>query len=293
MWGRHSVLPFAHDPLARFLPWLIAFMTYLAVLGLAGFQVLNGVVDQWHRDLSGTFTVQIPVSGNAETDDANVRAALDILWTAPEVTHADSIPESRIVEMLAPWLGSEDVARDLPLPKLIDVTLRQDARSAAAALAERLEAAVPGTVIDDHGVWLGHMVRLIRTAEVITGVVLVLIGLVTAGTVVYATRSGLAIHHDAIELLHIIGARDAYVARQFAVRALAFGLKGGVAGLVFGAATLFGLDRLAARLQGGPLPDFGLTPVNWAILALVPLAAAIIAMLTARATVMRNLTSMF
>ena len=63
-------------------------------------------------------------------------------------------------------------------------------------------------------------------------------------------------------------------------------------GLAFGAATLFALGQLAARLRGGPLLEFGLAPEHWMILALVPVAVALIAMLTARVTVMRSLTSM-
>ena len=105
-------------------------------------------------------------------------------------------------------------------------------------------------------------------------------------------ETGLAIHHDAIELLHIIGARDSYVAWQFARRALLLGLQGGLIGLVFGAATLFGLGQLAARLQGTMLFEHGLAPHHWAVLAIVPVTVALIAMLTARITVMRSLTSM-
>ena len=33
---------------------------------------------------------------------------------------------------------------------------------------------------------------------------------------IFTTRAGLAVHHNVIEILHIIGARDGYIARQFA-----------------------------------------------------------------------------
>ena len=147
--------------------------------------------------------------------------------------------------------------------------------------------------MDDHRVWLDRLLRLIHTVEVLAGLILALIGLVIAATVVYATRSGLAVHLDAIEVLHLIGAQDSYVARQFADRALALGLKGGAIGLLPGVATLVGIDRLAARLQGGPVPDLALAPAHWVILAVLPIAVAVIAMLTARVTVMRNLANMF
>jgi len=292
MLGRGSDLAFARDPLARFLPWLIAFMAYLAVLALAGVQMLSIVVGDWHTDLDGTLTVQIPASATAEGDEENVGVIMGILLDTVNVSHAEVVSEDRVVALLEPWLGSSDMARDLPLPLLIDVNIRQDRPLDFETLRTRIEHAIPGATIDSHGVWLSHLVQLIRTTEIITVVVLALIGLVTAGTVVFATRTGLALHHDAIELLHIIGAHDSYVAWQFARRALVLGLKGGLIGLAFGAATLFALGRLAARLQGGTPVTFSLAPEHWMILALVPVAVALIAMLTARGTVMRSLASM-
>lgn len=292
MLGRGSDLPFQRDPLARFLPWLIAFMAYLAVLALAGVQVLSNTVGDWHSDLNGTMTVQIPAAETAENDDANVGVIMDILLDTVNVSHAEVVSEDRVVALLEPWLGGTDIARELPLPLLIDVDVRRDRPLDFETLRTRIEEAVPGATIDNHGVWLSDLVQLIRTTEIITVVVLALIGLITAGTVVFATRTGLAIHHDAIELLHIIGARDTYVAWQFARRALLLGLKGGLIGLAFGAATLFGLGRLVARLQGATLLEHGLALEHWMVLAIVPVTVSLIAMLTARITVMRSLTSM-
>ncbi len=292
MLGRGSDLPFQRDPLSRFLPWLIAFMAYLAVLALAGVQILSGAVGDWHRDLDGTLTVQIPAAATVGEDEANVGVIMDILLDTVNISHAEVVSQERVVALLEPWLGSSEIARDLPLPLLIDVDIRDDRPLDFETLRARIEAAVPGATIDDHGVWLSHLVRLIRTTEIFTGVVLALIGLVTAGTVVFATRTGLAIHHDAIELLHIIGARNSYVAWQFARRAMILGLRGGLIGLAFAAATLFALGRLAARLQGGTSMTLGLALEHWLVLALVPLSVALIAMLTARVTVMRSLASL-
>jgi cell division transport system permease protein len=67
--------------------------------------------------------------------------------------------------------------------------------------------------------------------------------------------------------------------------------------LLLAMATLFGIAQAAARtsLLGGRLqllPALGLAPWHWAVLALLPLAAAFIAMMTARLTVVRALARM-
>jgi len=214
-----------------------------------------------------------------------------VLRTMPEIVRARAVDEAQLMALLEPWLGPAG-AGDLPVPRLIDVELKQGAPLDAASLKARLSAIVPGVGVDDHRVWLERLVRLIRTAEMLAVTVLVLIALATIGTVVFTTRTGLAIHHEAIEVLHLIGAQDSYVARQFATRALTLGLRGGLFGLALALPTLAGIGYVVRRLESGMLPELALSPAHWAVLVGLPLVVAAIAMLTARFTVLRTLARM-
>ncbi len=295
MLAHRSDLPLDRDAISRFLPWLIAFMVYLACLALAGMLTLGAVAERWDTGISGTLTVQIIPSESSAAAPKEVRrieAALDILRTTPGIAGAEVIGEGRIMALLEPWLGSIGGSGDLPLPRLIDVELKAGAELDTAALSKRLRQAVPGTTVDDHGVWLDKLVRLLRAVEILASLVLVLIGAATVGTVVFTTRTGLAIHQEVIEVLHLIGAQDSYVAKQFATRALILGLRGGIIGLVLAVPTLMGIGVLAARMEVGLLPDFTFTPAHWAAMVCLPLAVALIAMLTARLTVMKTLAEM-
>ncbi|HJP53363.1 MAG TPA: FtsX-like permease family protein [Rhodospirillales bacterium] len=295
MLAHRSDLPLDRDAISRFLPWLIAFMVYLACLALAGMLTLGAVAERWDTGISGTLTVQIIPSESpaaAPKEIRRIEAALEILRTTPGIAGAEVIGEGRIMALLEPWLGSIGGSGDLPLPRLIDVELKAGAEVDTAALSKRLRQAVPGTTVDDHGVWLEKLVRLLRAVEILASLVLLLIGSATVGTVVFTTRTGLAIHQEAIEVLHLIGAQDSYVAKQFATRALILGLRGGIIGLVLAVPTLMGIGVLAARMEAGLLPDFTLTPAHWAAMVCLPLVVALIAMLTARLTVMKTLAEM-
>ncbi|MEE8392714.1 MAG: FtsX-like permease family protein [Rhodospirillales bacterium] len=296
MFSRRSDIPLDRDALSRFLPWLIAFMVYMASLALAGVLVLHAAAGRWDKGMSTTMTVQIPppaeAGGAAANQQKQVEKALSILRSTPGVVHAEAIEESRILALLEPWLGTLAGEGDLPLPRLIDVELVTGADIDVKALSLRLAAAAPGAAVDDHRLWLDRMIRLIRSVETLAVAVLALIVMTTAGTVVFTTRTGLAIHQEAIEVLHLIGAQDTYVARQFAGRALALGLRGGVIGLGLAVPTLLAIGSLAESLEGGLLPDFSLSMGNWAVLAALPLVVAMIAMFTARRTVLRNLSRM-
>ncbi|MFP6744670.1 MAG: cell division protein, partial [Alphaproteobacteria bacterium] len=119
-----------------------------------------------------------------------------------------------------------------------------------------------------------------------------LIGLACVGTVIFTTRTGLAIHQDAIEVLHLIGAHDGFVARAFERNALWMGLRGGLIGLGLGALTFVVVGQVSAGLEAPLMPRFSLTPGGLMVLGSLPLVSAAIAMVTARFTVLRALADM-
>ena len=47
--SRRSDLPLDHDAHSRFLPWLIAFMVFLANLAMVGMLMLNTVAERWDQ----------------------------------------------------------------------------------------------------------------------------------------------------------------------------------------------------------------------------------------------------
>src|SRR3546814_18184528 len=71
---------------------------------------------------------------------------------------------------------------------------------------------------------------------------------------------GLAAHQRSIELLHMIGAQDSYVARQFQNHALRFGLRGGLIGLLGALPTLYLARLLLQRIDSGLLPELSFRP---------------------------------
>ena len=290
MFTRRTDLQLERDSLGRFLPWLIAFMVYLSVLAFAGMLALDDVATRWDRGMSGSLTVQMPPADAG--GDKQTQAVLKVLKSTPGIASAKFLDQKKLMTLLEPWLGSDALGAELPLPKLVDVTLDAGAEINIPALERRLKVVAPGASVDDHGVWLEHLINLIQTVKALALAVLVFIALATTATVIFATRTGLAIHHEAIEVLHLIGAQDSYIARQFASRALMLGLRGGIFGLLLALPTIWGIGTLARSLQSGLLPEFSLGLGHWAALACLPVVVALIAMISARLTVMRTLAGM-
>ncbi len=297
MFGR-SDLPLNRDASARFLPWIIGFMTYLCVIAVAAALTVDRVAEGWRQGLAGNLTVELPFPAELETEKRaeQLDAAMEIITGTPGVTGATVLEESEIAALLEPWLGPDAGQLDVPLPVMVAVTRRTDAAIDLEALREKLREIVPAAAVDDHGDWVGDALGFLRSLQALAAALSALALAAAALTVIFVTRTGLATHRGTIEVVHLIGAPDRYIARQFQAQALKHGLLGGIVGLGFGAATVLGIGRVIALSLGAANPglgfDFGLLPWQWVVLGALPVVVALLAMFTARRTVMRSLARM-
>ena len=292
MFRTHYDLPLQRDVTGRFLPWIIALMVYLAILAMAGSMVLSDMARRWDRGLAGTLTVQVPpLPEGTPTLDQRVQSALGVLRATPGIARADPLPRQDLQGLLEPWLGTGALNADLPVPAMIDVALA-GGRIDMNGLAQRLRAAVPGAELDDHAAWLKDLLAIARAVEAVALGILALVGGAAVATVIFVSRAGLAIHGQVVELLHVMGAPDRYVARQFQSHVLGLAIRGGVIGTVLAAATLIALKRAGGEYAAGLMPDMALNQLQLVSLAAVPAIAAVLAAVTARITVMRALARM-
>jgi cell division transport system permease protein len=268
---------------------VVAIMTVLAALALAGQRGLAMVTAQWAGQIDGVVTVELPPPSNPAAGSARLRAVLQALAGDRDILSARPIDAARVAALLEPWIGAAAHAPDLPLPELVEVMVRPGARLDAAALEARLSAAAPGARVDDHGALREGLGRIANIALVGAAAVLILIAAAAAGAVIFATRAGIAVHRDAIEILHQMGAAESYIARQFAVHAAAVGALGALIGVMLAVLALLALDRSLPVFTGlANLPDSATLGNLLRFAALPPLAAAV-ALGTAWHTVMRAL----
>ena len=185
----------------------------------------------------------------------------------------------------------------LPMPTLVDIRVAPGQPLDQDALAERLENAAPGTTLDDHARWLTEARGLGRSIAATGLVVIVLVSLAAVTAVVFAVRTGLGVHYDEIEVLHLIGAPDRFIAAQFQRHTGRLAAVGATIGAVLAALTVIGLRWAAAdgNAETGPAGlatlvasiEFGFG--DWATVVALPLAVTAVATATARASVLLSL----
>ena len=237
------VMPLGRDTSSRFGPWIVGAMVYIASIALAGAMVLSSTGQARQSDLAGTITIQVMPQG-AGTGEA-VERIVALLRRTPGITEAEPLDEDAMRALLAPWLGKDANLAALPVPALIHARIAPDAQIETKALAARLAAEVPGTTVDDHGLWLEDIRLFAGALQAIGYAIVVLVGATAIVTVVFATRAGLAVHEDVIEILHLVGAQDGYIARQFQIHVRTLALAGGLIGFALSVATIIVLGRFA------------------------------------------------
>jgi cell division transport system permease protein len=272
-WKPAPLLP-KRDARDGALVFVVAVLCFLACLTAIGALAADRGARGWTAQLSDSATIVVRPTG-AESPDAAAARAAETLAGVPGVSEARALEKEKAEALLEPWIGREALLDDLPVPRLVAVDLDPKTPAKAAALDGALKAAGVDATVDDHSRWIGDIERSAGIARWAALGVGLLIAAAAAATIGFATRAGLAAHHDVIEVLHLSGAEPGFVARLFQAR---FARTAALAGL-FGAAGAAIIAALA-RLAGGGDGLTPVLPVAWTDLAVV-LPAPVIAALTA------------
>jgi cell division transport system permease protein len=239
---------------ARALIAIIAIMTFLASLTTGVVMLVRAAANEWQADVAREFTIQIrPVAGH-DIEMEVVKAAV-IARASAGIAEVRPYSKEETTRLLEPWLGSGLQIDDLPVPRLIVVRITPGAAPDLAQLRQTLAEQIPGVSLDDHRGFVDRM-RAMTRAVVVLGIgVLLLVLAATVLSLAFATRAAIATNRPVIEVLHLIGAKDSFIARHFQQHFLRLGLEGGLIGSG-SAIALFALAELAGGWFGsGPAAE--------------------------------------
>jgi cell division transport system permease protein len=287
-----SNLALKKDDTNRFLPWIIAFMTLLAALAVAGLLMLKQISQVFEYNSHDSITIQIPAGESSDADEERTRKMLVTLKKVDGVIETKKVSNAEINKLLEPWLGKAAGSEAIPLPQIIDLKIDRTSDLTAEKLTRILGKIIPGTLVDDHSQWLTNLVNTLKSLELIALCIVFLIILATIGTVIFTTRTGMGIHRQTLEVLHFVGAHDEFIARQFAARAFIVGLQGSVGGILLATPILYAFEYTLKNLGSGLLPKANLNSAIWIGVSCIAPVVAIIAMMTARSTVIKTLRKM-
>jgi cell division transport system permease protein len=280
-WWPNPLLP-RRDGRQGSLFFTIAVLSFLASLCAIGALAADRAAEGWKDQLLGSATVVVRPAG-LETPDAAAARAAEALAGVKGVTQARALGKAKADALIARFVGPDPLPAEVPVPRLVAVDLDPGSPARPAALAAALKTAGIDASVEDHGPWTAQIMRASALARAVAISLLAMIASAAGAVIAFAARQGLEARRDLVELLHLAGATDGFIAGMFQVR---FARTSAQAGIV-GAA--------GAVLCGALLHRFGagqslaaILPVAWTDLAAPlpwPFLAALIAAVTARLTV--------
>ena len=238
----------------RALAFVVGIMTFLACLTIGAVTVVAAAAADWSSDVQREMTIQIrPIDG--VDMGASLDRAVQIAEATPGVSSAHALTVDETRGLVAPWLGSALDLNDLPVPRLVSVSVSDPEAVDVAGLSDRLKAGVQGASLDDHSTWSARLRAMAETMVIVGLTIFVLVMVALVLSVVFATRAAIASNQAVIEVLHFVGAENGYIAREFERRFLALGFRGGLIGGALAGITFVTVDLVIRSVRGSPEAD--------------------------------------
>jgi cell division transport system permease protein len=275
----------AQNIAGRALVTVIAIMTFLSCLTFGAVTLVRDTASAWESQISREATIQIKPADGLDMEAA-LSSAAEIAGSAPGIKAARIVDRDATARLLEPWLGTGLDIDDLPVPRLVVITLDPDGPPDFAALRAALSAKLPTASLDDHRTWVDRLVAMAHSTVTIGVAVLALMLIATVLTVVFATRGAMAGNGHIIEVLHFVGAEARFIARQFRRHFLVTGMKGAAAGGLAAAFVFIVFSWWSSRSMATPGGDqaaalFGHFAIGWSGYFGVILMVLVIGALTA------------
>jgi cell division transport system permease protein len=233
----------------RALVAVIAIMGFLACLTVGAVSLVTDAAREWRSEVVREVTIQIrPIDG---VDlEREVAKAADLARRTAGIATVRALSRAENEALLTPWLGEGLGLESLPVPRLVLVDIHRSIPPDLDALRRALAEQVRGATLDDHRPWRDRLAAMTRAVVAIGTAVLVLVLAATALSVVFATRGAMAANREIVEVLHLVGADDRFIAATFQRRFMRLGLEGGALGGLC-AVIAFHLGAIVARSVSG------------------------------------------
>jgi cell division transport system permease protein len=275
---------------------VIAIMTFLSCLTLGAVTLVGEAANTWQTQIAREATIQIKPADGLDMEAA-LETASRLASGFAGVKSARIVDRDATARLLEPWLGSGLDLDELPVPRLVIVTIDQASPPDYAAMRAMLTAELPTASVDDHRTWVDRLVAMARTTVTIGAAVLALMLAATVLSVVFATRGAIAGNGHIIEVLNFVGADARFIAAEFRRHFLVTGVKGAAAGgfaaiLVFAGFAWWSASNMAtpeADQATALFGNFAIGPAGYGGVALVVLAVAALTAATSHVTVLSYL----
>src|ERR1700712_5775644 len=136
---------------------VIAIMAFLACLTLGAVSMVRSTAASWESQIAREITIQIKPDDDLDMEKALVQAR-DIVMTFVGTRTGQIVDEAATARLLEPWLGAGLDLKELPVPRLVIVTIDENHPPDFEAMRALLKDSIPQASLDDHRTWVDRLV---------------------------------------------------------------------------------------------------------------------------------------
>ncbi len=285
-----SDIPFARDDANRFLPAIIAVMVAITALLLAVGISFAGALSTQQRDVAGSIQIQITTTDAARAETEKKMVAL--LRTTKGVKDMVVLSREDVARLLKPWLGDASALTGVSLPMLMDVKIEPNTTFDAQALLAAMKArGIVGRVATPEG-WVNNLANALGLAQATLVLLACCLIASLVGLAVLVARTSLRLHFKVVNLLHMFGATDEYILRQFQFHNGWLIGRGACIGAVSAAIVLLSVHIATVQMKNPVLPVIHFSLMHVVLFIALPLFIALVSLVATRFTVQSMLHRM-
>ena len=272
-----------------FLGWIMSSMIYLALLAVLFSTVSTLSFDKWRSATRDLVTIHVPKPAEIiDSDDGVTRLdeTLKILRAFPDI-ESFTVLEKNDIERLINPLVDKDILKNILLPALIEIRLKRN--NSLPDLNNALKNLSTDIFIESHAELFLPDAKAFSGAKKLFSVIVGLTLFVAMISIIFAVHAGLAINRETIQVMHLIGAKNGFIARTFQKHVLKVLGFSSACGTALAMGTFFILDRLlrVAFFGDGEIDIFKQINLwDWTIFMLVPVSYPLLGIIVAGGSVL-------
>jgi len=266
--------------------FVVCALCFLAAMASLSARATYDAAADWTSEVEGELTVRL-----IDTDSRSARDAERLTANLPSVAEARLIDREEAASLLSPWFGRDGLPASLPLPMLIEVQANPDAGRIGPDIERTLTEAGIDARVDDHADWASDVRRSLGVVRLVALGAVALLAATAVAVIAFATHAALLARRDIVDVLHLSGAEDRFIANLFERRFWILGLQAGAVGALaaLGGVAFMLFSANSAADRAWLLPRLSLDTWDVTILLLTPIIAGFASRTAARFTVVRSL----
>ncbi len=276
-----------------FLPFISSFMVFIACIIFASNLIVNNITTEWNGYLNNNITIQI--LPNIEDKDpqqeieTRILKITEILKSTAGIKSYSVVSKNDAIKTLTPYLGN--INNDFLIPRMITIETSPVIPLNTNELKENLKTYSQNIKFTTYNSWMIDLQKSISGVQSLLFFIVAIILIATGLTISFATKSGLHVNKQVIEITHLFGATNKYIATSFSRQMMLITTIGGIIGYIIACIVIFGIKNSAPIITNQVIMNLNFSNKIYIYLLIIPILASIITKISAFITIHKELES--